>query len=157
MTTIKINDTVTDTNGITHKVTDICGDTLITDKGMITIGQIATSGIPHGVDELRKAQDAAYNERARYEHEFNRMMDTGDSISPEPINKTILTKAQNLAVLNPAAAVYLQAESFMGSSNHNKYGAGKDAKELLEAGGTIADAKEILKTWSDRFVPVWGK
>ena len=155
----KIGDTVKSTNGVTHKIKDVCGDTLITDKGMITTGQVERqeTGVPEGVEELKAAKDAAYNEELRYDYEFERMMDTGDSISPEPIDKSLEVKVNNLVAKYPRAAVYLQAEDYMLTKNNNKHSAGKEALELIENGGSIAEAEEILESWGDRYTPVWGK
>ena len=42
-----------------------------------------------GLKELEDAQDAAYNEQARYDSEFERMMNTGHSISPKSVDERL--------------------------------------------------------------------
>lgn len=103
-----------------------------------------------GLDELRKAQDAAYNEDRQYSHQMDRMMDDeqNDGVNPPaPINQSLREIANNLAKQYPRAAVYLRAEGYTGASNFKKYGAGKDAMEIIATGGSIEDAKAILDNW----------
>ena len=110
-----------------------------------------------GLDELKKARTAAYNEQARYDYEFDRMMDTGHSISPKAVYETLQAKAAQLAGKYPRAAMYLRAQAYTRSSNSNKYGAGEDAKEIIATGGILEEAEAILDNWVDRFIPVWGR
>lgn len=103
-----------------------------------------------GLDELRKAQDAEYNDRARYHRAFDRMMDDENNDGanpPKPENKSLGERAQELAEQYPRAAVYLRADGYTGSNNSHKYSAGKRAKELIAAGGSIEEAKQILENW----------
>ena len=100
-----------------------------------------------GLNELRKAQDAAYDEQARYDAEFNRMMDTGSGIAPKPVDKSLAEKAKELAQKYPRAALYLVAERYTFAANHHKYSAGKDAMDLIAEGGSLGDAKSILDNW----------
>lgn len=110
-----------------------------------------------GLNELEAAQEAAYNEQSRYDHEFDRMMETGHSIGPKSVDKSLQEKANALTAQYPRAALYLRASEFCLSNNSNKYAAGEDAQELIASGGNLEDAKVLLNTWVDRFVPVWGK
>jgi len=100
-----------------------------------------------GLEALETAQGAAYNEQCRYDAEFARMMATGDGIGPEPVDKTLAAKASELARQYPRAAMYLRAQAFTYASNIDKYSAGKEAMELIAAGGSLEDAQEILKNW----------
>ena len=100
-----------------------------------------------GLDELRAAQDAAYNEQARYDAEFSRMMDTGHGISPKSVDTSLAEIASELAAEYPRAAMYLQAKDYTYANNHHKYGAGKDAMDLIAQGGSLEDAAEILENW----------
>jgi len=100
-----------------------------------------------GLDELEKAQDAAYKEQARYDAAFEHMMESGDSISPKALDETLEKIASALAIQYPRAAMYLRANSYTYASNHHKYGAGKRAMELIANGGSLEEAEKILKNW----------
>jgi len=103
-----------------------------------------------GLDELRKAQDAAYNEDVRYSNQMDRMMDNEDNDGvnpPAPINQSLREIANSLAKQYPRAALYLKAEGYTLASNYRKYGAGKDAMEIIAAGGSVEDAKSVLANW----------
>ena len=100
-----------------------------------------------GLDELRAAQEAAYNEQARHDAEMEHMFATGDSILPKPINESLHEHAQQLAGQYPRAAMYLRAEDYTFASNFRKAGAGEDAMTLIARGGSIEDAEKILKNW----------
>jgi hypothetical protein len=103
-----------------------------------------------GLEELRKAQDAAYNEEHRYSAEFERMMDDeyNDGVRPpEALNESLREKAIRLAEMYPRAAMYLRAKDYTLSSNHHKYGAGERAMNLIAEGGSLEEAENILKNW----------
>jgi len=100
-----------------------------------------------GLNELKAAQEAAYNEDARYSAQFSRMMDSGDCISPIAVDKSLQEKADSLATEYPRAAMYLKAQSYTYASNHHKYGAGKDAQAIIATGGSLQDAEEVLNNW----------
>lgn len=103
-----------------------------------------------GLDELRKAQDAAYNEEHRYNDQMDRMMDNEDNDGVNPpahINQSLRKQASILTTQYPRAAVYLMAEGYTESDNLSKYSAGKDAMEIIATGGSIEDAKSVLANW----------
>lgn len=47
----------------------------------------------------------------------------------------------------PRAALYAKADGYHDASHYAKSSAGKKAKELLENGGSLSDAEEILNSW----------
>lgn len=103
-----------------------------------------------GLNELRKARDAAYNDEHRYSHQMDRMMDDeqNDGVNPPtPINQSLRAIANDLAKQYPRAAIYLKAEGYTLASNFKKYGAGKDAMEIIATGGSIEDAQATLNNW----------
>lgn len=103
-----------------------------------------------GLNELRKARDAAYNDEHRYSHQMDRMMDDeqNDGVNPPtPINQSLRAIANDLAKQYPRAAMYLRAEGYTLASNYRKYGAGKDAMEIIATGGSIEDAQATLDNW----------
>ncbi len=113
----------------------------------------------NGLKELKDAREKAYNEQARYDHEFASMMETGHSIGPKSVDKTYQSTANELADNFPLAKLYLRAESYTYSNNVNKYAAGKDAMEIIKKEGLdgVAKATKTLDNWSDNYLPVWGK
>ena len=104
------------------------------------------SNVP-GYDILKDAQDAAYNEEQRYRNQMSCMMETGHSIGPKPLDKSLRINANQLAELYPRAALYLKAEGYMLSNNSNKYSAGRKAKDIIANGGSLEKANEILENW----------
>ena len=100
-----------------------------------------------GLDELRKAQDAAYNERARFDYEMNRMMETGSGIYPEPIDDVIIGIAEELADYYPRAALYIEAEGYKAARNIDKSIAGEKAMKIIATGGLLAEARDVLDNW----------
>lgn len=106
-----------------------------------------------GLNELRKAQETAYNDRALYVKEFGMMMDdeNNDGVNPPaPISENIQEVAIELAKLYPRAACYLQAENYTYASNDKKYAAGKHAMQVLADGGSIQEAQKIMNDWINR-------
>lgn len=104
----------------------------------------------YGLDELRAAQDAAYNEEHRYQDQFERMMDDENNDGarpPKALDESLRTHADKLAARYPRAAAYLRAEGYTYSNNHHKYGAGKKAMTLIASGGNLDEAETILKNW----------
>ncbi len=106
------------------------------------------SNVP-GLAELRKAQDAAYNEDCRYDQQFEKMMEDeqNDGVNP-PAAYNKQQTASVLAAQFPRAAVYLKAEGYLQASNDKKYSAGKKAMEIIATGGTIEEAEVTLKNWT---------
>ena len=90
--------------------------------------------------------ESAYQNQEKYFNEFSAAMEDeyNDGISmPSKPTEDI----DELVAKYPKASVYLEAKGYENSSNFRKASAGREAKELLENGGTIEDAKAILKNW----------
>ena len=103
-----------------------------------------------GYHELSEAEGRFYDERQRYNDEFEDMMSDEDNDGanpPEAYNSAYEKKAKELAKQYPRAAMYLYAEGYTMSNNVYKYSAGKDAMKLIAEGGSLEEASEILKNW----------
>jgi hypothetical protein len=100
-----------------------------------------------GLCETEAASTAAYNEKSRYDAEFEHMMETGHSRVPRPVDENFRTISSELNNQYPRAALYLRAEGFTYSDNLHKYSAGKKAMALLTEGGDIDTVESILKNW----------
>lgn len=113
------------------------------------VTELATN-VP-GLAELRKAQDAAYNDEHRYNDQMQRMMEDEDNDGVNPpvaINKSLREQANDLAKQYPRAAVYLRAESYATySDNVDKYTAGKTAMDIIATGGSLDEAINTLDNW----------
>ncbi len=95
-----------------------------------------------GLAELR----AARNAEARYREATERMMeDEGNDGARPPRRPT--TDPDEIAKQYPRAACYLRAESYEYATNDRKSAAGRKATRLLESGGSIEDADQIMATW----------
>lgn len=104
-----------------------------------------------GLEELRRATDAMYNDNARYHSQFERMMENenNDGVNPPaPLDKAIHQAAYDLAAQYPRAVLYLRAEGYTVASNVNKYAAGKRAMEIIATGGSLEDAQAVLDNWA---------
>lgn len=104
-----------------------------------------------GVEILKAAQEAAYNDSERYHRAFNRMMEDENNdgvLPPKPINPALAERAETLALEYPRAALYLkaqrQAESANWADNAGKGEAGRKAMRILEEGGSIESASEAM-------------
>jgi hypothetical protein len=82
-----------------------------------------------GLDLLR----AALDDEARYQRQFNRMMEDEYNDGARP-PAPIKVKYADVAPKYPAAVAYLRAESYTYSDNYAKSGAGTRAVKRLEAG-----------------------
>ena len=93
-----------------------------------------------GVAELRAAVDeaAAYH-RARDRFVANDLLGK----APRPLRHDVAALAEQY----PRAAAYLEAEGYAQASNHHKAEAGTRAMRLLEDGGPIGAAEQVLATW----------
>ncbi len=103
-----------------------------------------------GLNELRTAQDIAYNEEHRYNSEFEAMMsdDGNDGTNPPaPLNEQLRQNANVLAAQYPRAAMYLRAENYSYSNSVYQYSAGIKAMELIANGGSLDEARDILNNW----------
>ena len=103
-----------------------------------------------GLDDLRKAQDEAHNDRSRYADEFERMMeDEGNDGArpPRPIDESAKDRVARLAAEYPRAAAYLRAKDYTLAGNDRKYAAGKKAMEIIATGGTIEEANDVMANW----------
>lgn len=82
-----------------------------------------------GLDELR----AARNDEARYQEQFNRMMEdeANDGVNPP---RPVRVHYADIAPKYPAAVAYLRAGSYSLAKHYAKAGAGSRAIKRLEAG-----------------------
>lgn len=76
-----------------------------------------------GLKELEKAR----SEWRKYHYEFNRIMESGDSIFPARPE----IDPDEIAKIYPRAAAYIKAESYASARNVDKYSAGKKALERI--------------------------
>jgi len=104
-----------------------------------------------GLGKLEAAQDAAEDERDRYQSGMHRMMDdehNDGARPPQPIDESLAANARQLAAQYPRAALYLrarrQAESTHWADNTGKGAAGRQAMEILATGGSIEDAQVAM-------------
>jgi len=132
----------------THRV----GNVLLTTKEASIISQASDAvkairqaekeaNLP-GLKELR----AAIADEVRYREQFNRMMDDegNDGACPP---KPVTVNSKELAVKYPRAALYIKAENYSLASHYAKSAAGDKAMRLLEKGGNLKEAEEILNNW----------
>lgn len=95
-----------------------------------------------GLKEIEAARDAEENNREK----FNRMMESGSSVWRA---KTVSPSSNELRAQYPAAAAYLEAESYTMSDNVDKYSAGARAIERLMAGEDYKIAiNDMRRQWS---------
>lgn len=101
----------------------------------------AEAAIP-GLPELR----AALDDEARYQRQFARMMeDEGNDGCCPPRRPKADSGA--IAATYPAAAVYVRAESYQSAAHWAKSKAGREAREIILAGGDVAAARAKLENW----------
>jgi hypothetical protein len=93
-----------------------------------------------GLSEL----EAAYTAWVNYKGDYEKWVDNGDGTNPPAEPKCNLV---SLRTQYPAATLYLKAKSYETDSNVNKRIAGEKARKLLEAGGELEEARNILKNW----------
>ncbi|WP_220457319.1 hypothetical protein [Neisseria shayeganii] len=88
----------------------------------------------------------AYYDINAYHDAFNRMMEDeqNDGVRPP---KAPQADIEALEQQYPVAKVYLKACDYSDASNYQKAGAGRQAKILLESGGSIEEANKILDNW----------
>jgi hypothetical protein len=113
--------------------------------------RLLESQIP-GLAAMRELERIATNERDRYSSQFERMMSDGDNDGvnpPKPEDMSIGERLTEMKKSNPRAALYLRAErqaqgttSYSATSGQMK--GGRDAMEILRAGGSIEDAEKAL-------------
>lgn len=90
---------------------------------------------------------AAMRGEAAYFEAMQVMMDNemNDGVNP-PIRPDVDT--ESLKAKYPRAALYVKADAYSDADHYAKSDAGKKAKNLLESGGSEADAENILTNWS---------
>lgn len=95
-----------------------------------------------GITELKKA----YSEHYYYQEQFQRAMEDeyNDGVN---MPKRPSSNIDELCTKYPRAAIYLKADSYSCAENYHKANAGDKAKALLDKGGSIEEAQEILNNW----------
>lgn len=96
-----------------------------------------------GLEELRAAQER----EERHGRRFARMMDDEHNDGARPPRREAGPAFADLAAKHPRARLYLRAESYSFAANDQKAAAGKEAMEILEHGGSEADAARVLENW----------
>jgi hypothetical protein len=102
----------------------------------------ALEAVAPGVAELK----AAIEDHEQYAHEFEEMMEDEDNDGVRP-PKLPTSDVAALEARYPVAALYLTAQAYLLASNHHKYSAGKRASEIIESGGSIEEARQVLENW----------
>lgn len=107
-------------------------------KAEIQYGLTECTGMPPGVDEIRREKNALDQASAKYSRAHER-----EEFAPYPSNKSYLAALAKY----PRAALYLCCESYTAAANYHKAEAGKQAMDLLERGGKSEDIQSILDNW----------
>lgn len=101
--------------------------------------------LAEAIPGLRQLQ-AAIESEAQYFESFNKMMEDenndGVNAPSAPAESSDALRAKY-----PKAAAYAKAQGYSYASHFEKAGAGKKAMRLLEAGGTVEEANEVLENW----------
>jgi hypothetical protein len=95
-------------------------------------------GMPVGVNEILKAQDALHRAESEYERAHER-----EEIAPYPSNKDY----REAIAAYPRAALYLTCEEYIAAAHDLKATAGEKAQKLLLDGGKPEDIQAILDNW----------
>lgn len=95
-----------------------------------------------GLNELR----AAIDDEIRYQEQFEQMMEDENNDGARP-PKPVTIKYADVAAKYPRAAIYIKAENYSLSEHYAKSTAGDKAMKLIEDGGSLADAEQILNNW----------
>jgi len=89
---------------------------------------------------------AVLREEEYYEEAFTHMMENEDNDGANP-PAGLAANSDEIRAKYPKASIYVKAESYTYASDYRKSAAGKEAMTVLEDGGTIEAATEILENW----------
>ena len=117
-------------------------DDIIAERAADDAEAAALAAAIPGLDELR----AAIADEDCYRLQFARMMEdeANDGARP-PCDVKVSVEAMSLKY--PRAALYLRAEAYSRAANSDKSLAGDQAMEILQSGGSEADAVLVLENW----------